>query len=95
MKEKIVTTQAELDAIPLNFDGRIIVRNAKTDFSGLVKLMKEKEVTITTVSKATGISRTTLTAMYYNSGKNYSTKTLASLCEYLSCDIGDIITIRK
>lgn len=55
----------------------------------------EKRLKISKISKDTGISRTTLTNLYYGKSNAISFHTLNTLCEYLSCDISDIIEYRK
>ena len=50
--------------------------------SNLKKLMKEKDINISELSRATCISRTTLTALYYNTCKAIQFETLNKLCEF-------------
>lgn len=56
-------------------------------FSGLIG---EKLIKITKISEETGISRTTLTSLYYRRSKAISFDVLDKLCKYLNCDINDI-----
>lgn len=63
--------------------------------NNLAVLLAQRLDKITNVSKATGISRTTLTNMYYKRSKSISNETLEKLCDYLDCDIGDLIVINK
>lgn len=58
--------------------------------NNLSRIMGERLEKITTVSKETGISRTTLTNLYYKRAKNISFKTIDTLCEYFECGIGDL-----
>jgi len=46
---------------------------------------------ISQVSRDTGISRTTLTNLYYRRSKAVSFDTLDKLCKYLHCGIDDIL----
>ena len=46
---------------------------------------------ISQVARDTGISRTTLTNLYYRRSKAVSFDTLDKLCKYLHCGIGDIL----
>lgn len=46
---------------------------------------------ISKVSKTTGISRTTLTAIYYGTCKGVQYDTLDKLCAFFDCQIGDIL----
>lgn len=57
-------------------------------FADLLASRKEK---ISTVSRATGISRTTLTKLYYETSQAISFETLSKLCSYFQCEIGDIL----
>ena len=46
---------------------------------------------INKISSATGISRTTLTALYYGTGSGIQYETLDKLCAFFECQIGDIL----
>nr|DAT15346.1 MAG TPA: Cro/C1-type HTH DNA-binding domain protein [Caudoviricetes sp.] len=48
----------------------------------LKELMTKKGVNITQVSKETGLSRTTLTAIVYEEGRGIQMKTINKLCNY-------------
>lgn len=48
----------------------------------LKELMAKKDVNITQVSKGTGLSRTTLTAIVYEEGRGIQMKTINKLCNY-------------
>lgn len=50
-----------------------------------------KRLKISDVSKATGISRSTLTSIYYQTNENVSTKTLIKICDYLQISLSDLI----
>lgn len=54
-------------------------------------ILGKKRLNISEVSRKTGISRTTLTNLYYGKGTAISFTVLARLCDYLSCDIQDIL----
>lgn len=51
--------------------------------SNLSILLAERNLKITKISKDTGISRTTLTALYYNNAKGIQYDTMNTLCKYL------------
>lgn len=51
--------------------------------------------TIEDLRERTGISRTTLTAIYYGKGKGVQFQTLGKLCKVLKVDVGDIFEIEK
>lgn len=50
-----------------------------------------RRLKISDISRETGLSRTTLTQLYYDRCKYITFETLDKLCEYLKCGIGDII----
>ena len=54
------------------------------------KLLKMSEV-----SKATGISRVTLSSIYNRKAKGITFEVLDKLCEYLECQPSDIFTYVK
>lgn len=68
--------------------------NNMEKLSNFSDLLNSRGLSLTKVAKDTGISRTTLTDLYYNRG-NQSVKTLRKLCEYLSCDVGEILNFNK
>ena len=57
-------------------------------------LLGERKKRISDVARDTGISRTTLTHLYYGDNRAISFETLSKLCGYFQCDIGDIL-VRK
>lgn len=63
--------------------------------NNLAIMMAERFKKISDVSKETGISRTTLTNIYYKKSKSISTETLEKLCLYLDCDIGEFLKLAK
>ena len=54
-------------------------------------LLAERNLKITKVSKETGISRTTLTALYYNTNQGIQFDTLNTLCKYLRITPSELI----
>ena len=58
-------------------------------------LMAEKCIKITELSKETGISRTTLTSLYYERTKAIKFETLNILCNFFGCTPNDLITIEN
>lgn len=60
-----------------------------------VLMAKNGYRTIKRVSAETGISRTTLTTLYYNKGKGIDFSTLEKLCRLFRCDVGDILYIKR
>ena len=54
-------------------------------------LLTERSLSISEVSRGTGISRTTLTNLYHRRAAMISFDVLDRLCGYLGCRVGDII----
>lgn len=54
-------------------------------------LLAERLLKVSDVSRDTGISRTTLTALYYRRNAGIQFDTLNRLCEYFNCNIEEII----
>lgn len=54
-------------------------------------ILGERLLKISKISEETGISRTTLTNLYYRKSKYITFETLDKLCNYLACSIEDII----
>lgn len=67
---------------------KLIVNN----FSAIIgkKLLK-----ISKVSRDTGISRTTLTNLYYRRNECISLEVLDKLCRYLHCSVGELFEYEK
>jgi putative transcriptional regulator len=61
----------------------------------LAVLLAERLIKISKVSKDTGISRTTLTALYYSTSKGVNFETISILCGYLNVSIGDLFEIQN
>lgn len=58
-------------------------------------VLGKKLLKITKVSKETGISRTTLTNLYYRRSTYVSFDVLDKLCTYLNCDVGELFEYEK
>lgn len=58
-------------------------------------ILGAKRLKITDVAKNTGISRTTLTNLYYDRNTAISLEKLDKLCEYLQCGVGDLFEYKK
>ena len=56
-------------------------------------ILAQHKMKISQLSVLTGISRSTLTNLYYNRCKGISFETLNRLCSALECNVGDIIEI--
>lgn len=59
--------------------------------NNLSQILGEKLIKISQVSKDTGISRSTLTNLYYKRSKAISGDVLHKLCDYLDCSVGDLL----
>ncbi len=58
-------------------------------------LLAQRLLKISALAKATGISRVTLTQLYYRRTKQIDLETLDKLCCYLQCGVGDILEFKK
>ena len=58
-------------------------------------LLAQRLLKISVLAKATGISRVTLTNLYYRRTKQIDLETLDKLCCYLQCGVGDILEFQK
>ena len=52
-----------------------------------------RRISVSEVARATGLSRYTLNAFLDHSIQDYPATALASLCEYLGCDIADFLRL--
>jgi putative transcriptional regulator len=60
----------------------------KNNFS---TILGSKLISVSKVHRETGISRTTLTNLYYRRSKNVSINTLKTLCDYLNVSLSELI----
>lgn len=58
-------------------------------------LLGQKKMRISDVHRMTGISRTTLTKLYYDFGHAISYTVLAKLCTALGCEVSDILEVNS
>lgn len=63
--------------------------------NNLSAILGERLIKVTQVAKDTGISRTTLTNLYYKRSKAISGDVLHKLCDYLNCSVGDLLEMKK
>lgn len=47
------------------------------------------------IAKETGLSKTTIRALFYETAKGIQFQTLQTLCIYLNCEVGDLLEIEK
>lgn len=62
-------------------------------YNGLWKLLIDKEMYKKDLREKLGISSATLAKM--GKGETVSMEVLQKICEYMDCDIGDIVSFRK
>lgn len=58
----------------------------------LAEILARRELKIRDVSEATGVSRTTLTALNYNQGKGVQFETLDKICTFLDISPGELFS---
>jgi putative transcriptional regulator len=56
------------------------------------ELRENRKLTYRTVAKETGLAIGTLTAYMTQQVNRFDKSTLETLCEYLSCDVGDLLS---
>ncbi|MBA1445767.1 MAG: helix-turn-helix transcriptional regulator [Chromatiales bacterium] len=56
---------------------------------------ERKRITMSDVSKGTGVSRATLTRISNTPGYNTNTDTLNALCRYFDCTPGELLELRE
>lgn len=61
----------------------------------LSRILGDRLLKITDISNATGISRTTLTQLYYKRSQGITLDVLDKLCNHLDCDVGEILEYKK
>lgn len=59
----------------------------------LSRLMGEKRLKIADLARDTGLSRTTLTRLYYEESERLDFETLEKICRYLEVEIADLLEI--
>ena len=72
-------------------NGIIGTRGDYMIYSKLSNLMRKKGLTITKLANDTGISRTTLTSLFHNSGNGIQFDTLNVLCNYFHISISELL----
>lgn len=58
-------------------------------------LLAQRLLKISALAKATGISRVTLTQLYYRRTKQIDLETLDKICSCLHCSVGDILEFQE
>lgn len=58
-------------------------------------ILAKKKLKMSDVVNGTGLSRTTVRALFYETAKGIQFHTLQTLCNYLNCEVGDLLEIKK
>ena len=56
----------------------------------LSRIMGEKKLKISDVSRDTGINRGTLTRLYQETAERIDLEVMDQLCDYLKCEVADL-----
>lgn len=56
----------------------------------LSRILGEKKLKISDVSRDTGINRGTLTRLYQETAERIDIEVMDQLCEYLNCSVGEL-----
>lgn len=59
------------------------------------QLLKQKGITMITLSRKAGISKTAVIKIYHNRTTQISMKVLNRICEYFECDVNDVFEYIK
>lgn len=59
----------------------------------LSKILGEKKLKVSEVSRDTGINRGTITRLYQETAVRVEFDVLETLCRYLECEIGELLEI--
>lgn len=57
--------------------------------------MGEKKLKIADVARAIGVHRNTITLLYYEKAQRIDFEVLDKLCNYLGCDVSDILEFKE
>ncbi|HER9148736.1 transcriptional regulator, XRE family [Streptococcus pyogenes] len=58
-------------------------------------LLAKRREKVSDVSKVTGLSKSTLTALYYERTKRPDIKTLQKVCDYLGVTVDEFLTVEE
>jgi putative transcriptional regulator len=59
----------------------------------LSRMLGEKKLKISDVSRDTGLNRGTLTRLYQETAERVDLDVLEQLCRYLGCEVGDLLEL--
>jgi putative transcriptional regulator len=57
----------------------------------LSTLMGQRKLKVADVVRATGVPRTTVTALYKETAERIDLDSIEALCRYFECDVGDLL----
>lgn len=60
----------------------------------LAILMAERKIKIADVSRETGLNRSTLTSLYYETTQRIDLEAVDALCRFFRCTVGDLFEFR-
>ncbi len=63
--------------------------------NNLSRIMGAKRLKITDVARGTGVHRGTITRLYHEETLRVEFSVLEKLCDFLSCEIGELLEIQK
>ncbi|MGK5512211.1 helix-turn-helix domain-containing protein [Brevibacillus formosus] len=58
-------------------------------------LLAEQKKKMSDVEKDTGLAKATIRSLYHETAKGVQFNTLETICEYLKCDVGELLKIKK
>lgn len=58
-------------------------------------ILAKKKLKISDVVNGTGLSKTTVRALFYETSKGIQFQTLIALCRFLDCEVGELFEIDK
>ena len=61
----------------------------------LSTLMGAKRATVQDVHNSTGLSRNTISNLYYDRATRVDYETVSKLCGFLNCSVGDLLVIEN
>ena len=61
----------------------------------LSRLMGEHKMKVADVARKTGLNRSTVSSLYYETAQRVDLETLDRLCKLFDCDVGDLLELVK
>lgn len=58
-------------------------------------ILAKKKLKISDVVNGTGLSKTTVRALFYETAKGIQFRTLETLCRFLDCEVGELFEMDK